>query len=141
MKSIATFLGAALLCGSLAVQAQTSPPPAGGADRKPPTPEQREKFRADMKGAHEACKAATDKRACMTENMCAKQADPAKCKDMAKQRHAEHGKRMDQRQEIAEACTGKRGDSLKTCYRTEAEKRGIKPRHHGHHGHHGHSRS
>ena len=136
MKSIATFLGAALLCGSFAVQAQTTPPPAGGADRKPPTPEQREKFRGDMRAAHEACEAATDKRACMTENMCAKQADPAKCKDMAKQRHAEHGKRMDQRQEIAEACTGKRGDTLKQCYRAEADKRGIK-----HHGHHGHRRS
>jgi hypothetical protein len=135
MKSIATFLGAALLCSSLAVQAQTPPPPAGGADRKP-TPEQREKFRADMRAAHEACKAATDKRACMTENMCAKQADPAKCRDMAKQRSAERGKRMDQRQEIAEACTGKRGDALKQCYRAEADKRGIK-----HHGHHGQRRS
>jgi len=114
MKSIATFLGAALLCGSFAVQAQTPPPPAGGADRKPPTPEQREKFRGDMRAAHEACKAATDKRASMTE----------------------HGKRMDQRQEIAEACTGKRGDTLKQCYRAEADKRGIK-----HHGHHGHRRS
>jgi hypothetical protein len=136
MKSIATFLGAALICGSLAVQAQTPPPPAGGADRKPPTPEQREKFRGDMKAAHEACKAASDKRACMTENMCARQSDPAKCRDMAKQRHAEHGKRMDQRQEIAEACTGKRGDDLKQCYKAEADKRGVK-----HHGHHGHRRS
>jgi hypothetical protein len=134
MKSIATFLGAALLCGSFAVQAQT-PPPAGGAERKPPTPEQREKFRADMKAAHETCKDSKDRRACMTASICSKQADPAKCQEQAKQRSAERGKRMDQRQEIAEACTGKRGDSLKTCYRAEAEKRGIKPGHHGHHGH------
>ena len=132
MKSIATFLGAALLCTSLGLQAQTTPPPAGGAERKAPTPEQREKFRADMKSAHEACKSATDKRACMTENVCAKQADPAKCKEMAAKRQAEHGKRMDQRQEIAEACTGKRGDALKQCYKAEADKRGIKPGHHGH---------
>lgn len=136
MKSIATFLGAALLCGSFAVQAQTPPPPAGGAERKAPTPEQREKFRADMKAAHEACKASTDMRACMSENICAKQADPGKCREQAKQRSAEHAKRMDQRQEIAEACTGKRGDALKQCYRAEADKRGIK-----HHGHHGHRRS
>jgi hypothetical protein len=85
-----------------------------------------------MKGAHEACKAATDKRACMTENMCAKQADPAKCREGAKHRQAEHAKHMDQRQAIAEACTGKRGDDLKQCYRAEAEKRGFKPGH-GHH--------
>ena len=137
MKSIATFLGAALLCGSLAVQAQTTPPPAGGAERKgPPTAEQKAKFRADMKAAHEACKDAKDRRACMTENMCAKQADPAKCRDMAKQRHAEHGKRMDQRQEIAEACSGKRGDDLRSCYRSEMDKRGIKPGMH-HRGQHG----
>ncbi len=130
-SKIATLLGAALLCSSLAVQAQTTPPPAGAAERKGPTAEQREKFRTEMKAAHEACKDAKDKRACMTGSFCAKQADPAKCQENAKQRHAEHAKHMDQRQAIAEACTGKRGEDLKSCYRAEAEKRGFKP-HHGH---------
>src|SRR5262245_12356780 len=100
-SKIATLLGAALLCSTLAVQAQTTPPPAG--ERAKATPEQREKIRADMKAAHEACKNASDKHACMTENVCAKQADPAKCKERAKERHAQHGKRMDERQAIAEA--------------------------------------
>jgi hypothetical protein len=136
MKNIATLLGAALLCGSFAVQAQTTPPPAGGAERKGPTAEQRQKFRADMKAAHEACKDSKDRRACMTESFCAKQADAAKCRENAKQRHAQHAKRMDQRQEIAEACTGKRGDDLRSCYRGEMDKRGIKPGMH-HRGHHG----
>ena len=78
-------------------------------------------MRADMKAAHEACKNAPDRHACMTENMCAKQADPAKCKERAKERHARHAKHMDERQAIAEACTGKRGDDLRKCYRDEAQ--------------------
>ena len=126
-SKIATLLGAALLCSTLAVQAQTTPPASG--ERAKPTPEQREKFRADMKAAHEACKNAPDRHACMSENVCAKQADPAKCKERAKERHAHHAKRMDERQAIAEACTGKRGDELKKCYRDEAQKRGIKHEH------------
>ena len=36
--------------------------------------------------------------------------------------------------EIAEACTGKRGEDLRKCYRAEAEKRGLK-REHGEHHH------
>ena len=127
-SKIATLLGAALLCSTLVVQAQTTTPPASG-ERPRATPEQREKLRADMKAAHEACKNAADKHACMTENVCAKQADPAKCKERAKERHARHARHMDERQAIAEACTGKRGDDLKKCYRDEAQKRGIK---HGH---------
>ena len=133
MKSIVTLLGAALLCGSLAVQAQTTPPPASPqatppassarGERPQLTPEQKAKFRADMKAAHEACKTASDKRACMTENICSKQADPAKCKEHAAKRAEHHGKRMDQHQAMAEACTGKRGDALKQCYKAEHEKR------------------
>ena len=38
-RKIATLLGAALLCGTLAVQAQTQAPPASG-ERAKPTPEQ-----------------------------------------------------------------------------------------------------
>ena len=126
MKSkIATFLGAALLCSALAVQAQTSTPPAPGAgEQKRATPEQREKMRAAMKGAHEACKDAADKHACMTQQMCSKAEDKAKCEARAKE-HAKHrAEHMDKMQAAAEACTGKRGDDLKKCYQEQRQKSG-----------------
>ena len=124
MKSrIATLLGAALLCSTLAVQAQTTPPPAGAGESKRPTPEQREKMHEAMKGAREACKDASDKRACMTQQMCAKAEDKAKCEARAKEHGQRMGKHMDEHQAIAEACTGKRGDDLKKCYREQHEKR------------------
>jgi hypothetical protein len=124
MKSkIATLLGAALLCGTIAVQAQTTPPPAGASEHKHATPEQREKMREAYKGAREACKDAGDKQACMTQNLCAKAPDKAKCEAHAKERGQRMGKHMDEHQAMAEACTGKRGDDLKKCYREQHEKR------------------
>jgi len=84
--------------------------------------QKREQFRA----AHEACKDAKDKRGCMTENYCAKATDPAQCKAKAaemKQKHAQHA---DQRQAIAEACTGKRDEALQQCYRDQRAKSGTK---------------
>ena len=124
MKSgIAPLLGAALLCGALAVQAQTTPAPAEG--RKRPTPEQREKMKEAYKAAREACKDAPDKRACMAQSMCAKSPDPAKCQERAKERHAHSSKRLDERQAMHEACTGKRGEELQKCLGAQR-----KPRHH-----------
>jgi Spy/CpxP family protein refolding chaperone len=82
----------------------------------------RKQMRENMKAAHDACKDAKDKRGCMSENYCAKAADPAQCKAKAaemKQKHAQH---RDQRQAVAEACTGKRGDALDQCYREQGEK-------------------
>ena len=134
MKNIATLLGAALLCGSLAAQAQTSPPPAGGAERKGPSAEQRHQMHERMEAAHKACEGKPDRQACMQEQMCAKAADKAKCQARMTERRQKMGQRMDQHQEIAEACTGKRGEDLRKCYRAEAEKRGLK-REHGEHHH------
>jgi len=134
MKSIATFLGAALLCSSLAVSAQTTTPPAGTAEHKGPTPEQREKMREGYKAAHKACEGKPDREACMREQFCAKAEDKSKCQARAREHQEKMGKHMDERQAIAEACSGKRGEELKTCYRTEAEKRGLKPGQHGQHG-------
>jgi hypothetical protein len=114
MKSLTTLLGAALVCGALAVQAQTPPAPSG-EQRARPTPEQREKIKEAYRAAREACKDNADKRACMTQQMCSKASDPAKCQDHAKERHARMGKHLDERQAAHEACTGKRGEELQKC--------------------------
>jgi hypothetical protein len=124
-SGIATLLGAALLCGSLALQAQTTPAPAAGEHGKHrPGAEQRKQMKEAMRAAHEACKDASDKRACMTQNMCAKAPDPAKCQERAKERHAHASKRLDERQAMHEACTGKRGEELQKCLGAQ-----HKPRH------------
>ena len=91
--------------------------------------EKREKMRENMKAAHEACKDKPDRRACMTENFCAKSEDPAKCQARAKEMREKHAQRMDERQKAHEACTGKRGEELGKCLR---EQPGMK----GHHGRH-----
>jgi hypothetical protein len=93
---------------------QESDPAKCEADRK--------QMRENMKAAHEACKNSSDKRGCMTEQMCSKAQDPAKCKERAKERGEKMGKHMDEHQAMAEACTGKRGDELKKCYREQHEK-------------------
>jgi len=81
----------------------------------------RKQMRENMKAAHEACKDSADKRGCMTQQYCSKQADPAKCQERAKQMHERMGKRMDEHQKEAEACTGKRGDDLMKCMHEQHE--------------------
>ena len=141
--NIATLLGAALLCSSLAVNAQA---PSGDAGKGPgmmgpggghrmmkPCKDEadpakcearRKEMREHMKQAHEACKDKPDRRACMTESMCAKSPDPAKCQARAKERHAKMSQRMDERQKAHEACTGKRGDELMKCLHEQRGKSG-----------------
>ena len=109
----------AFLAGATLAQA-----PAGGEPGKRPTPEQREKMKEAYKAAHEACKDKPDHRACMTESMCSKAPDPAKCQANAKERQAKKSKHMDERQAAHEACTGKRGDALMTCLHEQREKSG-----------------
>jgi hypothetical protein len=120
---IPALLGAALLTCSLALQAQTPATPAAG-ERKGPTPEQRQQMKERMKTAHEACKDKPDRRACMSEQFCAKAADPAKCQAEGKQRKHQH---MEARQKAHEACTGKRGEELAGCLKDQRSKH----RHHG----------
>ena len=134
--NIATLLGAALLCGSLAVNAQApggpGKSPMGEHRMKPcsqePDPAKceanRKQMRENMKSAHESCKDKPDRRACMTESMCAKSPDPAKCQAQAKERHAKMSQGMDERQKAAEACTGKRGEELGKCLHEQREKSG-----------------
>ena len=118
MKSgITTLLGAALLAGALAVQAQTTPAEPGKG--KGPTDQQRKEMRERMKSAHDACKDKPDKRACMSEQMCAKAPDPAKCQAEGKQRMH---KQIEERQKMHEACTGKRGDELMSCLQAQRPK-------------------
>ena len=72
-------------------------------------------MRERMKAAYEACKDNADKRGCMREQMCAESPDPAKCQEKAKEHQQRMSQRMDERQKMHEACTGKRGDELMTC--------------------------
>jgi len=82
----------------------------------------RKQMRENFKSAHDACKDSKDKRACMTESYCAKQADPTQCKAKAAEMKARHAQHADKRQAIAEACTGKRGEALQKCYQEQREK-------------------
>src|SRR5262245_24415136 len=119
---VTTLLGAALLCGTLAAQAQTTPAPSSETHARP-TPEQREKMKEAYKAAREACKDSPDRRACMTQNMCSKAPDPAKCQERARERHARMAQRMDERQAAHEACTGKRGEELQKCLGDQRHKK------------------
>lgn len=74
-----------------------------------------EQFRA----AYEACKGKPDQRACMSEQVCAKSADPAQCQARAKERAKFAQQRLEQRQKLHEACNGKRGDELTTCMQSQ----------------------
>ncbi len=87
----------------------------------------RKQMRDQYKAAHEACKDSKDKRGCMVENYCGKQANPGECKAKAAEHKQKMGQRMDQRQAAAEACTGKRGDALQQCYHDQHMKSGGKP--------------
>jgi hypothetical protein len=95
---------------------QTADPAKCEVDRK--------KAREDLHAAHEACKGNADPRGCMAQQYCAKQADPGKCQERAKERSAQMSKRMDEHQAVAEACTGKRGEELQKCYREHRQARG-----------------
>jgi hypothetical protein len=74
---------------------------------------------AQMVAAYEACKDKADRRACMTEQVCAKSTDAAQCQAQAKERQARFAQRIEQRQKMHEACSGKRGDDLTGCLRDQ----------------------
>ena len=139
---IAGLLGAALLCGSLAVSAQAPSgdagkgpgmmAPGGGHRMMKPCKDEadpakcaarRKEMREHMKQAHESCKSSADKRGCMMQQICAKAPDPAKCQANAKERQQKHMQRMDEHQKAAEACTGKRGDELMKCMHDQRPRR------------------
>ena len=94
--------------------------PAGDAAKG----EHRKEMREKMKAAYESCKDKPDRRACMTEQRCAKAPDPAGCQAKAKERHGKMGKRLDERQQMHEACTGKRGEELGKCLQEKRQKSG-----------------
>lgn len=115
MRTVISTLTAGTLALAAAVAFAQTPPAPSGEPRARPTPEQREKIREAFKSAREACKDNADRRACMTEQMCAKASDPARCQERAREHHARMSKRMDERQAAHEACTGKRGEELAKC--------------------------
>jgi len=119
MKTLLTpLLAATLALAAAPLFAQTQAPgaqPPAGEQRARPTPEQRQKMHEAVRAAREACKDSPDRRACMTEKVCAQASDPARCQARAKERYAHMAQRMDERQAAHEACTGKRGDELMKC--------------------------
>ena len=99
--------------------AQMSPSPSG--ERRSATPEQRQQFKERITAAREACKSATDQRACMTQQFCSKSENPAKCMEFAKKRSEHMQQRAEQRQKMHEACNGKRGDDLANCIKAQRQ--------------------
>jgi len=110
----------AAACFALSAAPAYAQGPAGDAGKG----EHRKEMREKMKAAHEACKDKPDRRACMAESMCAKAPDPARCQANAKERHTKMSKRMDERQQMHEACTGKRGEELMKCLGDQRQKSG-----------------
>jgi hypothetical protein len=74
-----------------------------------------------MRGAYEACKDKANRRACMTEQYCAKSPDPAKCQAQAKERTKFAHQRLEQRQMMHEACNGKRAEDLTKCLQDQRQ--------------------
>ena len=120
MNRLITTMAAA--CFALSAAAAFAQAPSRDDARRNMTPEQREQMKANYKAARETCKDSKDRRACMTQAMCSKSTEPAKCMHDMKERHSRMGGRMDRMQEMAEACNGKRGDELRKCYREQHEK-------------------
>jgi|CXWL01.1.fsa_nt_gi hypothetical protein len=118
MNRFATVLAAASFALTAGfAQAQMTPPGgmSHGADHG--------KMREGMKAAREACKDKSDRRACMTEQMCSKASDPKQCFEHAKKRGEHHAKRSEDRQKMHEACSGKRGEDLTGCMKAQHQQK------------------
>jgi Spy/CpxP family protein refolding chaperone len=139
MKACLPLLAAAFFFAAPAAHAQ---PPAGGApDGKGPQrsermhdcakaadpkacEERREKMRAAVKSAREACegKQGDARRECMIEQGCARSKDPAQCLARAKERAERHKARAAEREKMREACKDKKGDEMRNCLREQRGK-------------------
>ena len=122
MKTLFPVLAAAALALAASVSfAQGGPGygPGGGQGMSGPGMMGRQGMdparREQMKAAYEACKDKPNRQACMSEQVCAKSPDPAKCQAQSKERQARMSKHMDDRQAMHEACNGKRGEDLTKC--------------------------
>ena len=137
---LASFLGALLGAGSL--HAQTPPAgPEGGKHRMmrdcskasdPKACEERHaKMRDAFRKAEESCKGkeGPDRRSCMAEQMCSQAKDPGKCRDRAAKHSGRSAKRDEFREQVKQACAGKKDDELRKCVRDErAKRRGSAPK-------------
>ena len=106
MNRIATALAAVSFAFAATLAQAQAPSPA-----KP----DRGQMREGMHAMHEACKDKPDRRACMTEQYCAKSSDKAKCEAQAKEAAA-------RRDKIREACKDKQGDAYRSCVREQRGK-------------------
>ena len=110
-RFVTSLAAASFALAATFAQAQMTPGSPGMAQRH-----------EGMRAAFEACKDKPDRRACMTEQMCAKSPDPAKCHARAKERSLHMQQRAEQRQKMHEACNGKRGDDLTACIKGQRQK-------------------
>jgi hypothetical protein len=106
-----TFVLAAALAAAASSTLGADSAPGDRTAREVGRPPMHERMRA----AHQACQQVADRGACMRERMCADAADPARCRAEAEDRHKRMLSRMDERQAMHEACTGKRGEELLRC--------------------------
>lgn len=139
MKACLPLLAAAIFSAALAAHAQ--PPSGATPEGKGPQrgermhdcakaadpkacEERREKLRAAMKSAREACegKQGDARRECLTEQMCAQSKDPAQCLARAKERAERHKARAGEREKMREACKDKKGDEMRHCLREQRGK-------------------
>lgn len=116
MQTLIIPLAAALFFAGAAL-AQTPPSDSSKG-------EHRAKMHDAMKKARAACdaKKGDERRDCMRQQMCAQAKDPAACEARAKERMAMREKRMEMRQKAHEACSGKRGEELKSCLKEQMGK-------------------
>jgi hypothetical protein len=110
MNRTLSLLATALVFGSAAALAQAAAPAGDGTGGG-----HRPMMRERMKAAHEVCRDAADRYACMREKVCAQASDPARCQAEAADRHKRMISRMEERQAMHEACAGRRGEELVKC--------------------------
>ena len=110
-RLVTTLATASLALAASFAQAQMTPGSPGMSHRH-----------EGMRAAFEACKENPDRRACITQQICAKASDPAKCHASAKERMQHMQQRVEKRQQMHEACNGKRGDDLTNCIKGQRQK-------------------
>jgi len=142
-KSLSAAAGILLIAASFALHAQPAPSqpapkPASGMEKmrdhtggdhhRCATPDDpkacdadRQRMKAAMNKAHEACKGVPDKdrRSCMQTSLCAQAPDPAQCNERASDRDKRRDERRRALEKAREACKGKEGEDMKQCLRDQ----------------------
>lgn len=81
----------------------------------------RQKMKAAMDKAHDACKAVPDqdRRRCMQTTLCAQSPDPSQCNARASGQEKRREERHRAAEKARDACKGMEGDAMKQCLRDQ----------------------